>query len=157
FDRAAATLARHSRVNLAVAVDTPRGLMVPVVADAHRLSLAELSRSIGRLAADCRQGSINPDLLTGGTFTVSNLGAMGVESFTPILNAPQAAILGVCAIRQTPVPGPGGAVFQPRLGLSLTIDHQAVDGAPAARFLQALVRAIEGIQAALALTGAAKA
>ena len=155
FDREGGAIVRHRRVNLAVAVDTARGLMVPVVADAQRLSLAGLSRLISQYAADCRKGSINPDLLSGGTFTISNLGNLGVESFTPIINSPQAAILGVCAVRETPMPAPGGGLaFQPRLGLSLTIDHQLVDGAPAARFLQALVKAIEDIQAGLALLGA---
>lgn len=155
FDRASGGIVRHNRVNLAVAVDTPRGLMVPVIADAHRLSLAEISRCVVQYAEDCRKGSINPDLLTGGTFTLSNLGGFGIESFTPILNSPQVGILGVSAIRDMPARGPdGGCILQPRLGLSLTIDHQAVDGAPGARFLQALTKGIENIQTTLSLCGA---
>ena len=155
FDKKAATITCHTNVNLAFAVDTPRGLMVPVVPDAHRMSLVELSRAIGQHAADCRKGSINPDFLTGGTFTISNLGGMGVESFTPVLNAPQVAILGVCAITDTAVRQADGSVgLQPRLGLSLTFDHQAVDGAPAAKLLQAIAKGIENVQATLALYGA---
>ncbi|MCL2000875.1 MAG: 2-oxo acid dehydrogenase subunit E2 [Planctomycetes bacterium] len=155
FDRAGARIVKHRRVNLAVAVDTPRGLMVPVVADAHRLSLAALSQSISQLAEECRKGSINPDLLTGGTFTISNLGGFGIKSFTPILNTPQVAILGVSAITDQPVrKADGGIDLAPCLELSLTIDHQAVDGAPAARFLQALAQGIRDIQAILAIHGA---
>ena len=155
FDRKSATVARQRRAHLGVAIDTPRGLMVPVVADAHRMSLAELSAAIAGYAADARTGSILPDLLSGGTFTVTNLGALGVESFTPILNSPQVAILGVCAIVDTPARTPeGGFSFQPRMGLSLTIDHQVVDGAPGARFLQAVVKGLENIRSDLALTGA---
>lgn len=155
FDRSTGGIVRHSRVHLAVAVDTPRGLMVPVIGDAHRMTLADLSRRITQYAEDCRKGSINPDLLTGGTFTVSNLGGFGIESFTPILNAPQVGILGVSAVVDAPVRGPNGAVMlQPRLGLSLTIDHQAVDGAPGARFLQALGKEIENLPVTLALYGA---
>jgi pyruvate dehydrogenase E2 component (dihydrolipoamide acetyltransferase) len=155
LDKEKATLTRHTAVNLAFAVDTPRGLMVPVVANAHRLSLSGLAAAMAGLAEECRKGSINPDFLSGGTFTVSNLGGMGIESFTPVLNPPQVGILGVCAITQKPVPAAnGGVVFRPSMGLSLTFDHQAVDGAPAAKFLQAVAKGIEGINTALALRGA---
>ena len=155
FDRVGAVITRHGSVNLAFAVDTPRGLMVPVIADASRLTLAELSILLSERAAACRQGNINPDYLSGGTFTVTNLGGMGVESFTPVLNPPQVGILGVCAITKAAVPdGMGGIAFESRLGLSLTFDHQAVDGAPAARFLQAVAKGIESVQSALALYGA---
>lgn len=155
FDRAGAVINRHKNVNLAFAVDTPRGLMVPVVTDAARRTLADLAALLVERAAACRQGNINPDFLSGGTFTVTNLGGMGIESFTPVLNPPQVGILGVCAITKTAVPGAdGGVVFEPRIGLSLTFDHQAVDGAPAARFLQAVAKGIESVQAALALYGA---
>jgi pyruvate dehydrogenase E2 component (dihydrolipoamide acetyltransferase) len=154
FDKKAATLTKYGQVQLGMAIDTPRGLMVPVIADAHTLSLAEMSVVIARYAEDCRKGSINPDLLTGGTFTITNLGNLGVETFTPVLNSPQVAILGVCAIKDTPVKTPDGFRFQPRMGLSLTIDHQVVDGAPGARFLQAVAKGIETIDASLALLGA---
>ncbi len=155
FDRANASLTKYTQVNLGVAIDTPRGLMVPVIPDAHRLSLAEIAVTIRQYAEDCRKGSIQPDLLSGGTFTVTNLGSMGVESFTPILNSPQVAILGVNAIVDRAVKAPGGGiVLQPRLGLSLTIDHQVVDGAPGAKLLQAIAKGIENIGGSLALLGA---
>jgi pyruvate dehydrogenase E2 component (dihydrolipoamide acetyltransferase) len=134
------------RVHLAIAVDTPRGLMVPVIRNADLLSLRELAAESKRLAAACQSGSIDPGELSGGTFTVSNLGAFGVESFTPVLNAPQVAILGVDAITQRAAAGPGGTlVLEPRMGLSLTVDHQIVDGAPAARLLKAFADAIADI------------
>jgi pyruvate dehydrogenase E2 component (dihydrolipoamide acetyltransferase) len=113
--------------------------MAPVVRDAQALRVTELSAAIRDLAGQCRSGAIDPDLLQEGTFTVTNLGALGVERFTPVLNTPQVGILGVCSVEERPVRGDGGALgWQPRLGLSLTIDHQVVDGAPAARFLQAV-------------------
>lgn len=155
FDRKDGTYTQHNRVNLGIAVDTPRGLLVPVVADAHRMSIAELSRVIGQYAADSRTGKIKPDLLSGGTFTISNLGGLGIETFTPILNSPQAAILGVCAIRDTVARAADGSItLQPRMGLSITLDHQIVDGAPVARFLQEVVKGIENIEATLAMLGA---
>ena len=155
LDKEKAVLTRYKTVNLAFAVDTPRGLMVPVVTDAHRMTLSELSAAMAARAEECRKGSINPDYLSGGTFTISNLGGMGIESFTPVLNPPQAGILGVCAITRKPVPAAdGGVVFRPSIGLSLTFDHQAIDGAPAARFLRAAAKGIETVEAALALRGA---
>jgi len=134
------------RVHLALAVDTPRGLMVPVIRNADLLSLREISAEAKRLAGACLAGNINPDELTAGTFTVSNLGAFGIESFTPVLNAPQVAILGVDAIVPRPAAGPNGTVvLEQRLGLSITVDHQIVDGAPAARLLKAFADAIADI------------
>ncbi len=155
LDKKAGTITRHHGVNLAFAVDTPRGLVVPVVHDAHLLSLAGLAKAMTALAEDCRKGSINPDLLAGGTFTVSNLGSLGVESFTPIINGNQVGILGVCAITQVAAPKKdGGYEFRPRIGLSLTYDHQALDGAPASRFLQAVAKGLESVETALLLYGA---
>jgi pyruvate dehydrogenase E2 component (dihydrolipoamide acetyltransferase) len=148
FPQANATLENgvlrtYQRVHLALAVDTPRGLMVPVIRNADLLSLREISAEAKRLAGACLGGSISPDELSGGTFTVTNLGAFGIESFTPVLYAPQVAILGVDAITQWPVPRADGSVgFEPRIGLSLTVDHQIIDGAPAARILKALAGAI---------------
>jgi pyruvate dehydrogenase E2 component (dihydrolipoamide acetyltransferase) len=139
-------LRSYSRVHLALAVDTPRGLMVPVIRNADLLSLRDISAESRRLAAACQSGSIDPGELSGGTFTVSNLGAFGIESFTPVLNAPQVGILGVDAITQRAAAGPGGSVvLEPRMGLSLTVDHQIVDGAPAARLLKAFADAIADI------------
>jgi len=134
------------RVHLGLAVDTPRGLMVPVLKNADLLSLTELSFEAKRLAGRCLEGKIEPDDLAGATFTVSNLGAFGVESFTPVLNPPQVGILGVCAVTPRLAAGPDGKpLLEPRMGLSLTIDHQAIDGAPAARILKAFADAIADV------------
>ena len=98
----------------------------------------------------CVNGDINPDQLSGGTFTVTNLGGLGIESFTPILNPPQVGILGVGNINLKPVDSGGEVTFIPYLGLSLTINHQVVDGAPAARFLGAIAQGIADVQLLLA-------
>ncbi len=129
------TITQFDAVHLALAVDTDRGLLAPVIRDADRLSLKRLAGEAQRLAQACRTGTIAPDELRGGTFTVSNLGALGIESFTPLLNPPQVAILGVGAISLKPVQRDGEVEFAPHISLSLTINHQVVDGAPAARFL----------------------
>jgi pyruvate dehydrogenase E2 component (dihydrolipoamide acetyltransferase) len=140
------TLRVYERVHLALAVDTPRGLMVPVIRNADLLSLREISAESKRLAAACQAGNINPDELSGGTFTVSNVGAFGIESFTPVINAPQVAILGVDSIMPRAAAGPNGTVvLEQRIGLSITIDHQVLDGAPAARMLKAIADAIADI------------
>ncbi len=129
---------RFENVHLGLAVDTERGLMVPVIRHANLMSIAQLSFEAKRLAAACSNGDIDPDALRGGTFTVTNLGALGIESFTPVLNAPEVGILGVCAIQPKPVMTGSEVGFVPHMGLSLTFDHCAVDGAPAARFLASL-------------------
>lgn len=131
-----------THVNLGVAVDTPRGLLVPTIFAADTLSLEELSEQAKELAAMAREGTINPDLLQGGTFTISNLGSFGTESFTPVINPPQTGILGVNTLETRVRDVDGTAVPYQAMALSLTYDHRAVDGAPAARFLQALCRAL---------------
>lgn len=147
-------IAQHKQVHLAFAVDTPRGLLVPVIRRANAMSLKAISREAKRLAAACMDGTAKPDDLNGGTFTVSNLGAFGVETFTPVLNPPQVAILGVGGIGLKAVADPNDetqVTHVPHLSLSLTINHQVVDGAPAARFLQALAQAIAQIELTLAI------
>jgi pyruvate dehydrogenase E2 component (dihydrolipoamide acetyltransferase) len=136
-------LKTFERVHLGVAVDTPRGLIVPVIRNANLLSLTQISGEAKRLAAACQNGSAAPEELGGSTFTVTNLGSFGITSFTPILNAPETAILGVCSIEMRPASG--GQGFEPCMGFSLTIDHEAIDGAPAARFLRALCDAVRDI------------
>ena len=136
---------RHSEVNIGFAVDTPRGLLVAVVRDAHRLSAAELAVRMKERTAQAVQGSISPDDLSGATFTVSNLGGLGIETFTPLLNPPQVAILGVGAISLRPVRRDGKVEFIDAIGLSLTCDHQVIDGAPGARFLQVVRNKIENV------------
>jgi len=132
-------------VHLGFAVDSPRGLMVPVIHNAHLLSLEEISQEARRLSTACQEETILPDELTGGTFTVTNLGTMGIESFTPILNVPQVAILGIGSISLKPAMKDNEVKFIPHLGLSLTFDHRAVDGAPAAKFLQELNKLIANL------------
>ncbi len=139
-----------NHVHLGVAVDTERGLMVPTIYNADTKSLDEISREAKELVEACRKGSINPDYLKGGTFTVTNLGSLGVEAFTPILNPPQTGILGVNAIVQRVKEVDGKIVTYPSIGLSLTFDHRAVDGAPAARFLQELKANLENFSIFLA-------
>ena len=130
-------------VNLGLAVDTERGLLVPTIMKADKLSLSELSEQVKGLAALCKGGTISPDLLTGASFTVTNLGAFGIECFTPVINAPQTGILGVNTIKTAVRDENGTLKTYPSMGLSLTFDHGALDGAPAARFLQALTKALE--------------
>ncbi len=138
-------------VNLGVAVDTPRGLMVPTIFHADEMSLLEISKAVKDLAAQCREGSISPDLLTGGSFTVSNLGNLGVESFTPVINPPQTGILGVCGTTDRVRKGKDGSIeIYPAMGLSLTYDHRAVDGSPAARFQKELCQNLENFTTLLA-------
>jgi pyruvate dehydrogenase E2 component (dihydrolipoyllysine-residue acetyltransferase) len=137
---------KHSEVHLGFATDTSRGLIVPVVRDAHKLTIGELATQMKALAAQAVQGTVSADTLSGATFTISNLGGLGIESFTPLLNPPQVAILGVGAIQIKPVRKQGKLEFIDAIGLSLTCDHQVVDGAPGARFLQVLKDKIENVE-----------
>lgn len=137
------------KVHLGLAVDTERGLMVPVLRNADDLSIAGLSGQLGELAAACRSGSVNPDILTSeaATFTVSNLGNYGVEMFTPVINLPQSAILGVNTILPRPKDlGNGVYAFVPHIGLSLTYDHRSLDGGEATRFLKQIATEIETLE-----------
>lgn len=141
---------RHFRhVNLGIAVDTPRGLLVPTLFNADQMSLAEISNQSKLLIEACRQGSIMPDQMKGGSFTVSNLGAFGIEHFTPIVNPPQTGILGVNCTVDRVRKVDGEIVVYPAMGLSLTYDHRALDGAPASRFLQELCKTLENFCAIL--------
>ncbi len=139
-----------SHVNLGVAVDTPRGLLVPNVFSADTLSLNELSAAAKKLIKSAQAGSISPDLLKDGSFTVTNLGSLGVESFTPVINPPQTAILGVDNITRRVKNVNGQDVFYDAMGLSLTFDHRVLDGAPAARFLKELCFNLENFNLLLA-------
>jgi len=130
-------------VNLGIAVDTPRGLLVPTLFAAETKTLVQIAAEAKSLAKSAIDGSINPDLLQGGTFTISNLGLYGIESFTPVINPPQVALLGVCSITERIRTVEGQITAYPAMGLSLTYDHRAVDGAPASRFLKDLVTALE--------------
>jgi pyruvate dehydrogenase E2 component (dihydrolipoamide acetyltransferase) len=143
------TVKVFSKVNLGLAVDTPRGLMVPALQNADDLNLHGLALRLKNMARECKDGTINPDLLsaTAAGFTVSNLGAFGVEMFTPVLNVPQTGILGVNTIIHRPADlGDGTIGFVPHIGLSLTYDHRAVDGAPASAFLKEIKMEIEKME-----------
>ena len=144
-------LRKFRGVNLGVATATERGLLVPTVFGADKMSLKQVSAEVKSLAAEAKAGSIDPDKLSGATFTVSNLGAAGVEMFTPIINPPQVAILGVCGI-VTRVRAAAGAGIEayPSMGLSLTYDHRAVDGAPASAFAQKICETLERVNLLLA-------
>jgi len=136
-----------SNVHLGFAVDTPRGLMVPTIQSANHLTLEGLSSKTKELAEACQKGNIDPEALKGATFTMTNLGNFGIEMFTPVLNPPQAGILGVNTITYQPAQLEGGMFgFVPKIGLSLTFDHRALDGAPAARFLKSVVSEIESFK-----------
>jgi pyruvate dehydrogenase E2 component (dihydrolipoamide acetyltransferase) len=140
-------LFQHAAIHIGFAVDTDRGLLVPVVHDSQKLTVAELSVRLKDLASRAVRGTISSDELSGGTFTVSNLGSLGIESFTPLLNPPQVAILGVNAITLVPVRTSTGSIdFIDAVGFSLTCDHQVIDGAPGARFLRVLKEMIEDVE-----------
>ena len=132
-----------THVHMGVAVDTPRGLMVPTVFGADQMTLSALSIEAKAAINACKTGSISPDALRGGTFTVTNLGTMGIESFTPVINPPQTCILGVDTLTTRVREVNGELKGYPAMGLSLTFDHRALDGAPAAKFLKELVKTLE--------------
>ncbi len=144
------TMRYFTNVNLGVAVDTPRGLMVPTIFNANLKSLNQISAEVKELAKMCKSGAINPDLLKGGSFTVSNLGNLGIESFTPVINPPQTAILGVDMVAPKVRQGKNGEleIYQ-SMGLSLTCDHRVIDGSPSARFLQDLCKNLENFEVLL--------
>jgi pyruvate dehydrogenase E2 component (dihydrolipoamide acetyltransferase) len=137
-------------VNLGFACDSPRGLMVPTVMGANNLSLLELSKSVKTLAGQCQQGNIDPAKLQSATFTVTNLGNLGIENFTPVINPPQTGILGIGKIDYKIRKTKDGFENYPGMYLSLTIDHRAVDGAPGARFIQELIKNLENFSVLLA-------
>ena len=140
------------QVNLGMAVDTDRGLMVPSLPNADRYSLPELSFRLKEIAESSKKGSISPDLIVpeAATFTVSNLGNYGVEMFTPVINLPQVGILGVNTIIQRPASLADGSFgFLPFMGLSLTYDHRALDGGPATLFLAEIKKQIEQLDLGL--------
>jgi pyruvate dehydrogenase E2 component (dihydrolipoamide acetyltransferase) len=129
--------------NIGIAVDTPEGLVVPVVKDADRKGIIELSKEFGDISKKARDGKLSPGDMQGGTFTISSLGGIGGTSFTPIVNAPEVAILGVVRSKMSPVWN--GSEFVPRLmlPLSLSYDHRVIDGALAARFTRQLCHLLE--------------
>lgn len=132
------TMRYFNGVHLGIAVDTEKGLLVPTLKNADKKSLNEISKEAKALATTCQSGAATPDLLQGASFTISNLGSFGIESFTPVINTPQTGILGVDTITTRVREVNGEIKTYPAMGLSLTYDHRAVDGAPASRFLKDL-------------------
>jgi pyruvate dehydrogenase E2 component (dihydrolipoamide acetyltransferase) len=132
--------------HIGIAVDTPGGLVVPVVRDVASKGINELSKELGTISAKARDGKLTPDDMSGGSFTISSLGGIGGTSFTPIVNAPEVAILGVVRSRMSPVWD--GEAFVPRLMLpvSLSYDHRVIDGALAARFTRSLCHVLEDVR-----------
>jgi pyruvate dehydrogenase E2 component (dihydrolipoamide acetyltransferase) len=131
------------RIDLGLAVDTDRGLLVPVVRAVDHKGLAQLAVETKDLAERARTGNISPDELRGSTFTLTNLGGLGVDAFTPIINLPETAILGVGRIKEKPAAVAGQVTIRSMMWLSLTFDHRLVDGGLAARFLQRVVQLVE--------------
>jgi pyruvate dehydrogenase E2 component (dihydrolipoyllysine-residue acetyltransferase) len=140
------SLILKSYYHIGIAVDTPGGLVVPVIRDVDRKGIAELSKELGEVSKRARDGKLSPDDMSGGSFTISSLGGIGGTGFTPIVNAPEVAILGVVRSRMTPVWD--GEAFQPRLLLpvSLSYDHRVIDGALAARFTRTLCTVLEDVR-----------
>jgi pyruvate dehydrogenase E2 component (dihydrolipoamide acetyltransferase) len=130
-------------INVGVAVALEQGLIVPVVHDADKRSLPEIHQVLQDLAGRARAGALSVDEVTGGTFTITNLGMYGVDSFTPIINPPEVAILGVGRITEDLVLADGQVAARSKMALSLTIDHRVVDGVPGAAFLQTVVQLLE--------------
>ena len=130
-------------VNMGIAVALDEGLMVPVVKYANTKGLKQISDEVKQLAEKARKNELTPDEMTGGTFTITNLGMYGIEAFSPIINQPEVAILGVNAITETPMVENGEVVIKPLMNVSLTADHRVVDGSVAAQFLAKLKRYIE--------------
>jgi pyruvate dehydrogenase E2 component (dihydrolipoamide acetyltransferase) len=130
-------------IHIGLAVDSEQGLRVPVVRNVDRKGLAEIAQETAALIASARAGNNLPDDLQGSTFTLTNLGMYGIDAFTPVLNLPECAILGVGRIKPQPTVIGDQIVVRQTLWLSLTFDHRLVDGGPAARFLQRVAQLIE--------------
>lgn len=146
LDPGGANLIVKKYVHIGVAVDTPNGLVVPVLRDVDQKSLSQLGRELGEISARARDGKLTPKDFQGGTFTISSLGGIGGTAFTPIVNAPEVAILGVSRSRMEPVWQGGEFVPRLMLPLSFSYDHRVIDGATAARFVVVLARLLGDIR-----------
>jgi len=143
FDGKGLSLRQHAQLDLGIAVDTPDGLFVPVLRNVGARSAEDLKEGMARLRADVQARSIPPQEMMGATLTLSNYGTLFGRYASPVVVPPQVAIVGAGAIREEPVAVAGQVVVHPVLPLSLTFDHRAVTGGEAARFLKALVAALE--------------
>ena len=139
----------HSAVHLGFGVAAPRGLLVPVVSDAQDKTTRELASVVARLIRDARAGTLKPSELQGSTFTVSNFGALGLDEGVPVINYPEAAILGMGSLKPRPIVVDGEVVARPTMSLTCAFDHRIIDGAQAAAFLAELRGLIEAPELAL--------
>lgn len=133
-------------INIGVAVDTPRGLVVPVIRHADRLSMVEIANMLDEIVKKCKEGKLRKDDISDGTFTISNLGMFGVEWFNAIINPPQSAILAVSASIKKPVVINDKIIVRPLADFTLTSDHRVIDGAKAARFITDLKKGLENFR-----------
>ena len=133
----------HNYANIGIACDTPKGLMVPVIKDADILSITEMAQASRAVINKARKGELKPADMSGGTFTISNLGMFEIDSFTAVLNPPETCILAVSRTQDKVVVENGQMVIRPMMNLCLTYDHQVLDGAPAAKFLETIKHYIE--------------
>jgi pyruvate dehydrogenase E2 component (dihydrolipoamide acetyltransferase) len=138
-----AAIEHLAEINLGIAMDTARGLLVPVIKGADQLNLQSFGKEFRQHAAGAQSGQLHPDDLVGGTFTITNLGNLDVDGFTPVINLPEAAILGIGRIQDKVIPVDGEIKIRKMITLSLVFDHRIIDGAPAARFLQKVKYYIE--------------
>ncbi|MEJ5312020.1 MAG: dihydrolipoamide acetyltransferase family protein [Anaerolineae bacterium] len=143
LDEAAGVIHQLDEINISLAIDTKRGLIVPVVRDVDRKGLLEIARITNDLVTRTRAGKVLPDELVGGTFTITNLGMYDIDAFTPLINLPEIAILGVGRIQDKPAVYNGEICIRKMMWLSLNFDHRLVDGGPASRFLQYIKQLIE--------------
>lgn len=143
LDETAGVIRQLDEVNICLAMDTGRGLIVPVVRDVDRKGLLDIARATNDLVQRTRAGKVMPDELVGGTFTITNLGMFDIDAFTPIINLPEIAILGVGRIQDKPAVFNGEICIRKLMWLSLTFDHRLVDGGPASRFLQVIKQLVE--------------
>lgn len=133
----------HDNINIGMAVSVEKGLVVPVINDANKMSLSEINKIAGELAMKAKDGKLNMDEMSGGTFTISNLGAYGIDEFSAIINLPESAILAVGAAAEAPCVENGQVVIKTRMNLTLSVDHRVIDGALAARFMKKLKEFLE--------------
>jgi pyruvate dehydrogenase E2 component (dihydrolipoamide acetyltransferase) len=136
-------ICQWKQINIGVAAATERGLIVPVIRDADKKSLSEMATVARELAERAREGTLEYADVSQGTFTITSLAAFGIDVFTPIINPPEAAILGVGRVAERPVVQDGAVVIRSMMHLSLSIDHRVVDGVPAARFMNSIRRLLE--------------
>ncbi|MEI6213814.1 MAG: dihydrolipoamide acetyltransferase family protein [Desulfuromonadales bacterium] len=137
------TIQLHESINIGVAVALENGLIVPVIKNADKKSIIAVGKEIGELSLKARQGLLSRDEISGGTFTVTNLGMFGIDHFTPIINQPESAILGVCRVVEKAVVSEGSIVIRPMMNLCLSFDHRLIDGAVGARFLSRIRQLLE--------------